>query len=201
MIFASKWFQQLSKSAWNTIFHCPDHFFEYRNRFPACLGQKKVYKLDFEIFAIFRHSDTISSIWNLMIFHQNKWKNRIWALEKSRKLILTFCKLEMVRNVLLRILSTHTPKSAQYWLRKLDFSIFAQVGVWWYWELDFGGQNFKSGKQGRYLQKSWKTRFRDNTSKTYRKSRGTTSDPQKNVSRSVRGRTIDFTEPRYFFYR
>ena len=61
----------MSKSCRNTVFGCSDHFFEFPNRFPIGFGHIKVYKLDFEIFAIFGHSDTVSSIWKSMFLHQN----------------------------------------------------------------------------------------------------------------------------------
>ena len=54
-------------------------------------------------------------------------------------------------------------KSAKYRPRKIDFSIFRRRGGCNDFELDFGGQNFKSAKQGQSVQKSRKSGFRDNT--------------------------------------
>merc|ERR1711994_345566 len=48
-------------------------------------------------------------------------------------------------------------------------------------EVLFGGQNFKSTKQGQSVQKSRKSRFRVYSLRKRRKFRRTTSDPQKNV--------------------
>ena len=62
VFWGSKCRQQLSKSAQNTLFPCSDHFFEVCIGFPGEFWLKKVYKLDFENFEIFGHSDTISSI-------------------------------------------------------------------------------------------------------------------------------------------
>ena len=56
MFLASKCCEQVSKSCRNSVFGCPDHFFEFLNRFPIGFGYIKVYKLDFEIFVIFGHS-------------------------------------------------------------------------------------------------------------------------------------------------
>ena len=63
VFLASKCPEQLPKSGRNTHNPCAKHFFEVRIGFRATLGQFKLYKLDFEIFMIFGHSDTISSIW------------------------------------------------------------------------------------------------------------------------------------------
>ena len=177
----SKCCEKLSKSGQNTHNPCAKHFFEVCIGFRATLGHIKVYKLDFEIFMIFGHSDTISSIWKSLFCHHFWWKNSIWALRNSWKRFLTFFKLDLVRNTLLCILSTHTPKSAQYWLRKIDFSIFAHVGVWWAWELAFAGRNFKSAKQGQSVQKSRKSGFRDNTFYRGLIGQRIVSDTQKNV--------------------
>ena len=63
MFRGSKCCQKLPKSARNTLFPCSDHFFDCCIGFPIEFWLKKVYKLDFENFEIFGHSDTISSIW------------------------------------------------------------------------------------------------------------------------------------------
>merc|ERR1712045_1098430 len=62
VFLASKCPKQLSKSGRNTHNPCAKHFFEVCIGFRATLGHIKVYKLDFEIFMIFGHSNTISSI-------------------------------------------------------------------------------------------------------------------------------------------
>ena len=54
--------QQLSKSAQNTLFPGPDHFFEFCIGFPIEFWLKKVYKLDFEKIEIFGHSDLVLQI-------------------------------------------------------------------------------------------------------------------------------------------
>ena len=59
VFLASKCCEKLSKSARNTHFPCAKHFFEVCIGFRATLGPFKVYKLDFEIFVIFGHSDRI----------------------------------------------------------------------------------------------------------------------------------------------
>jgi len=109
------------------------------------------------------------------VFGLSEFRKNAKKKKKKKK------KKEMVRNVILRILSTHTSKSAENRPRKIDFTIFAVGGVLAILEVDFGGRNFKSAKQGQSVPKSRKSRFRDNTSKTCRKFRRTTSDPQKNV--------------------
>ena len=73
------------------------------------------------------------------------------------------------------------PKSANDWLRKIDFSIFAVGGVLTIWEVDFGGRNFKSAKQGQSVQKSRKSGFRDNTFYRGLIGQRIVSDTQKNV--------------------
>jgi len=85
VFLASKCCEQLSKSGRNTHNPCAKHFFEVCIGFRATLGHIKVYKLDFEIFMIFGHSDTISSIWKSLFFHHFWWKNSIWALRNSWK--------------------------------------------------------------------------------------------------------------------
>merc|ERR1712038_1373792 len=72
-------------------------------------------------------------------------------------------KKKMVRNALLHILSTHTSKSAENRPRKIDFTIFSLTLQKLVLEVDFGGRNFKSAKQGQSVQKSRKSGFRDNT--------------------------------------
>ena len=52
----------LSKSAQNTLFPCSDHFFEVCIGFPIEFWLKKVYKLDFENFEIFGHSNLVLQI-------------------------------------------------------------------------------------------------------------------------------------------
>ena len=59
VFLASKCPEQLSKSGRNTHNPCAKHFFEVRIGFRATLGHIKVYKLDFEIFVIFGHSDRV----------------------------------------------------------------------------------------------------------------------------------------------
>ena len=87
----------------------------------------------------------------------------------------------MVRNALLHILSTHTSKSAENRPRKIDFTIFAVGGVLAILEVDFGGRNFKSAKQGQSVQKSRKSGFRDNTYYWGLIGQRIVSDSQKNV--------------------
>merc|ERR1712038_521075 len=90
-------------------------------------------------------------------------------------------KKKMVRNAILRILSTHTSKSAENRPRKIDFTIFRLEGCLTILTVDFGGQNFKSAKQGQSVQKSRKSRFRDNTFYRGRIRQRIVSDTQKNV--------------------
>merc|ERR1711994_623712 len=54
-------------------------------------------------------------------------------------------------------------------------------------EVLFGGQNFKSAKQGQSVQKSRKSRFRDNTFYRGRIRQRIVSEPQKNVLRMYYG--------------
>ena len=139
-------------------------------------------KRDFRDFGTLWHhfADLKSSIFGHFA-HRKWWKNSIWALEKTQKRFLTFCKLEMVRNALLHILSTHTSKSAENRPRKIDFTIFSKWGGWRFWGVDLGGQNFKSAKWCQSVPKSRKSRFRVYMLRPCRKFRRITSDTQKNV--------------------
>ena len=115
VFLASKCCEKLSKSGRNTHNPCAKHFFEVCIGFRATLGPFKVYKLDFEIFVIFGHSDTISSIWKSLKITSESVKMakncndgalaRAYEIRKIQKVS------EMKDMMLLSILCTHISRT------------------------------------------------------------------------------------------
>merc|ERR1711994_603339 len=92
-------------SCWSPIIAIFYHFYRFRCDFVD---------LKSSIFGHFHIENSEKIVFGLSEIRENAKK------KKKKK--------EMVRNVILRILSTHMSKSAENWPRKIDFTIFSKRG-------------------------------------------------------------------------
>ena len=167
---SSELWEELSKSVRNIHLPCAKHFIEVYIGFSETPGPIKVYKLDFGIFIISGHSDTISSIWESLKIasrHVKMGKNcNVGGGARAYKIQEIDIISEVKVMIPLSILSTHMSRintTCWFWSPNLWRNVEIMIFCVLLFGNICGGWNFKSAKQGRSIQKSWKSGFRDNT--------------------------------------